>query len=72
MQYGVPVPAELRSEEQIRRELAAQREQLTAALADLRAGVDAKRRPAARAAKVAVAGLAALVAVKVGRSLTRR
>lgn len=66
------MPAEQRSEEQIRSELAAEREQLTAALGDLRAGIDAKRRPAARAAKVAATALAAIVALKVGRRVSGR
>ena len=65
------MPAERRSEEEIRRQIAVEREQLTAALDDLRVGVDAKRRPAARAAKAAAAALAAIVAVRLVRRHTR-
>ncbi len=66
------MPAERRSEEEIRRELAAEREQLTAALDDLRAGVDAKRTPAARAAKAAAAAVATIVAFRLARRLGGR
>lgn len=57
-----------RSEEQIRQEIAAERDQLQAAIGDLRASVEAKKRPAARAAAAVAAGMAALVALKVVRA----
>lgn len=63
------MPAD-RTEEQIRRDLAAERERLTGALADLRAGIDAKRRPVALAGAALAAGVAAAAAVRVVRRIT--
>lgn len=63
------MPTERRTEEEIRREIAAEREQLAAALGDLRAGVEAKRRPAARIGAVALAAVAATVLARVIRRL---
>ena len=60
--------AERRSEEQIRREIAAERQQLADSIADLRASVAAKKRPAVRAAGLVAAGAAALVALKIARA----
>lgn len=58
---------ERRTEEEIRRELAAERQQLADALADLREGIAAKRRPAVLALSGLAAGLAVAVAVRVLR-----
>ncbi len=63
------MPGERRTEEEIRREIAAERDQLAAALANLRAGIDEKRRPAVAAVGALVAGLAAMAALKVVRRL---
>lgn len=60
--------AERRSEEQIRREIAVERQQLADSIADLRASVRAKKRPAVRAVGVAAAGVAALVALRIVRA----
>lgn len=60
-----------RSEEEIRTELAAERQRLVESVADLRASVEAKKRPAARAAGAIAAGAAALLALKIGRALKR-
>jgi hypothetical protein len=67
------VPAEPgpRTEEEIRREIAAEREQLAGSLADLRASVEAKKRPVSRAAGAVAAGVAALVALKLVRLIRR-
>ena len=63
---------ERRTEEEIRREIVGEREQLAEALADLRAGIDAKRRPAAVLGGVLATALAAALAVTVARRLTGR
>ena len=63
--------ADRRTEDEIRRDIAAEREQLAGSLADLRAGVDAKKRPVSRAASAVAAGIAALVALKVARAFRR-
>ena len=63
--------AEGRTDEQIRSEIARERAELVAALADLRAGVDRKRRAAAAVAGSLALAAAALTAVKVGRRLRR-
>ncbi len=60
-----------RSEEEIRSELAAERQRLVESFADLRASVEAKKRPATRAAGAIAAGAVALLALKVGRALKR-
>lgn len=60
-----------RSEEEIRRELAAERQRLVESVADLRASVEAKKRPGARAAGALAAGAAALLALKLGRAIRR-
>jgi hypothetical protein len=60
---------ERRTDEQIRAEIAAEREGLTDALTDLRRGIDAKRGLATKVAGAAAAGLAALTALKVVRRL---
>ena len=51
------MPGDRRTEAEIRREIAAEREQLADALADLRAGTGDKRRLAALAAGPLAAGL---------------
>ena len=56
-----------RTEEEIRREIATERQHLTDALADLREGIAAKRRPAG----LALTGLAALLAVGVAVKVLR-
>ena len=61
--------AERRTDEQIRSEIASERAELVEALADLRAGVDGKRRMAAAVAGSLAVATAALTAVKVGRRL---
>jgi hypothetical protein len=63
------VPAEQRTDEQILREIAAEREQLATALADLRAGVYEKRRLAAALGGAAASVLAALAALSLARRL---
>ena len=63
---------ERRSEEELRREIAGEREQLADALADLREGVDAKRRPAAVVGGALAAAGAALAARRIVRRLTGR
>jgi Tfp pilus assembly protein FimV len=66
------VPAERRTVEEIRGEMASERAQLERALLDLRAGLEAKRKPAARLAGSLVAGLATLVTVKTVRRFRGR
>ena len=61
--------AERRTELDIRRELATEREQLAAALADLRAGIAEKRRFAAVVGGALAAGVAAATALAVVRRL---
>jgi hypothetical protein len=61
------VQDERRTEEEIRRELAAERQQLADALTDLREGIAAKRKPAV----LALAGLAAVLAVAVAVRVVR-
>ncbi|HVM56912.1 MAG TPA: hypothetical protein VMT74_05575 [Gaiellaceae bacterium] len=61
------MPAERRTDETIRGEIASERELLVESLADLRAGVAAKRRLAAVAAAAVGAGVAAAAAVAVVR-----
>lgn len=60
------MPTERRSDEEIRREIASERAALADALGDLRASVDAKRRPAALAVGALIA---AVVALRVARRL---
>ena len=59
--------SERRSEEEIRREIASEREELVRALADLRKSVESKRRAAAVAAGTIAAGLAASGAIEAMR-----
>lgn len=63
------MPTERRTESEIRREIAAEREQLAAALGDLRASVEAKRRPAARIGVIGLAAVAAAILARVVRRL---
>jgi hypothetical protein len=63
------VATERRTDEQIRGEIAAERDELIAAVGDLRAGVAGKRRAATAVAGVLAAAAAALTAVKLGRRL---
>lgn len=61
------MPAEARSPEEIRAEIASERVQLEDALADLRKGVDAKRRPALAVAALLAAALAAVLLARITR-----
>jgi hypothetical protein len=61
------VPGDRRTDEDILREITAEREQLAAALADLREGIDAKRRFATIVGGALATGLAAVAAFKVAR-----
>ena len=61
------MPAERRTEADIRRELTTERQELVGALADLRKDIDAKRRPAAIIGGAVAAGLATLAVAKVFR-----
>jgi hypothetical protein len=63
------VPADRRTEEEIRSEIATEREQLAEALADLRGSMKAKRRPAAVVGGALAAGLAAAAVLRVARRL---
>ena len=63
------MPAERRSEEAIRREIASEREQLADAVKSLRAGIEAKRRPAALAGAALAAGVAVAAAFRVVRRI---
>jgi hypothetical protein len=63
------VPSERRTEEDIRREIAGEREQLLDAVADLRNGLAAKRRTATLAGGALVASIAAAAALRVARRL---
>ena len=65
------MPDDRRTEQEIRLEIAAEREQLVGAVADLRAGIDAKRRSAAIVGAVLAAGVTAAVALKIARRLSR-
>jgi signal transduction histidine kinase len=64
----VAVRPERRSEEEIRREIAAERQQLADSITDLRASVAAMKRPAVRAAGLVAAGVAAMVALRIARA----
>lgn len=66
------MPGNRRPEDEIRREIAAERAQLVDALADLRTGMAQKRRLAAGVAAALAAGLAAAVAVEIARRLGTR
>lgn len=61
------MPAEKRTEEDIRREIAGEREQLVSAIADLRQGVAAKRKAAGVVGGAVATGLVALVATRIAR-----
>jgi hypothetical protein len=61
------VAAERRTEEDIRREIASEREQLAVALGDLRQGVKAKKRVASVVAGALAAGLMAVAVSKLAR-----
>ena len=63
------MPDDRRTEDKIRLEIATEREQLAGALADLREGIKAKRRPAAMAGAALTAGLAAIAVFRVVRHL---
>ncbi len=63
------MPGERRTEEEIRREIAAERDQLADALANLREGIDDKRRPAVAVVGALAAGIAAMAALKIVRRL---
>jgi hypothetical protein len=61
------VAGEPRTDANIRSEISAEREQLVDALADLREGIEAKRRLAAALGMLIAAGLATAASVKVVR-----
>ena len=65
------MPAERRTDEQIRGEIATEREQLVAAIGDLREDVAAKKKIAVAAAAAVGAGVAAAAVVSIVRRLTR-
>ncbi len=56
-----------RTEEEIRREIASQREELASALADLRQGVDEKRKLAAVVGGTLAAAITTVAALRLGR-----
>lgn len=64
--------SERRPIEEIRRDIESERTQLVDALSSLRADVDAKRRPAARALGAISAALTAVLVLKVVRRARRR
>ena len=61
------MPAEKRTEEDIRREIAGERDELVSAIADLRASVAAKRKSATVVGGAMATGLAALLASRIVR-----
>ena len=61
--------SERRSEEEIRREIASEREELVRALADLRMSVESKRKVATVVAGTIAAGLTASAAIKAMRRM---
>jgi hypothetical protein len=61
------VAAERRTDEEIRHEIGAERQQLAEALTDLRAEIESKRRLATATATLAAAGLAAVASIKLVR-----
>jgi hypothetical protein len=61
------VPAERRTDQDIRGEIATEREQLVEALADLRQSIDDKRRPAAVVGGALAAAVTAGVLVKIAQ-----
>ena len=61
------MPAERRTEADIRQEITTERQELVDALADLRKDINAKRRPAAIVGGAVAAGLATLAVAKVFR-----
>jgi hypothetical protein len=63
------VPGDRRTDTEIRRDITSERVHLAEALADLREGIDAKRRPVAIVGAALAAGLAAAAAIKVARRL---
>lgn len=61
------MPAERRTDEQIRGEISTEREQLASAIADLREDIDAQRRTAEIAGAAVATALAAVAAFRVIR-----
>ena len=61
------MPGERRTEADIRHEIAAERAELAAALGDLRAGIQAKRRVVTVVGGALATGLAAVTALRVVR-----
>jgi hypothetical protein len=61
------VPAERRTDQDIRGEIATEREQLVEAVADLRRSIDDKRKPAAVVGGVLAAAVTAGVLVKIAQ-----
>jgi hypothetical protein len=54
--------------DEIRGEIAVERQQLADSIADLRLGIEAMKRPAVRIAGAVVVGAAALVALRIARA----
>jgi hypothetical protein len=66
------VPTDRRTAEEIRREIAGEREQLAAALDDLRRSLRERRRTAGAVGTAGTAGLAVAAVVAVARRFRRR
>ena len=65
------MPAERRTEAQLRGEITTEREQLVSAIADLREGINAQRKTAEIVGAVVATGVAAITALKVIHKLRR-
>jgi hypothetical protein len=65
------VPSERRSQEEIRREIALERDRLAEALDDVREGIASKRRAAVAVGGTIVAVLGVVAATRLARHLTR-
>jgi hypothetical protein len=61
------VAAERRTDAEIRGEISAERQELAAALTDLRAGIESKRRVATATLTLAAAGFATVASIKLVR-----
>ncbi len=59
--------AERRTDAEIRGEISAERQELAAALTDLREGIESKRRLATATVTLAAAGIAAMASIKLVR-----
>lgn len=61
------MPSDRRSEEEIRREIADERDELARALADMREGIESKRRIVSLVAAAIAVGLTAVAAVRLAQ-----